>query len=714
MDTNHPCNPEIWGGLECTINRIGDTFRDQLNYTGHYERKGDIEQIAQTGIKMIRYPILWESHQQFDENDTINWDQTSGQLSKIRSHQIIPIAGLLHHGSGPSFTNLMDKNFPEKIASYAFKVAQRFPWIEHYTPINEPLTTARFSGLYGLWYPHKKSESIFFRILLNQLKGIVLCMEAVRKINPDAKLIQTEDLAKIHSTGLLKYQADFENQRRWLTYDFLQAKVDQKHPLWNHLISKGLRVRELEFFLERPCVPYITGCNYYVTSERYLDENVALYSETSPGGNGKHIYSDIAAVRVVKLFGLKKLLKEAWERYHSPLALTEVHLNCTREEQMRWFKEAWDQCVQLNKQGIRVKAITAWSFLGAYDWDSLLTKESRIYESGVFAVSKMGLRPTAIKRLVTALAKTGEFDHPVLNEKGWWHKSYGLPAQKLKKLRGQPILILGAGGTLGTAFSKICLSRSLPYQQAFRKDVDITQVSQIETAIKNCNPWAIINAAGYVRVDEAENDIEKCFNVNAKGAENIARLCDRHGIQLLTFSSDLVFNGKKNHPYFEQDKVTPLNVYGQSKASSERMVSNNFSSSLIIRTSAFFGPWDKYNFAQYILGSLKEGRTCKSVNDVTISPTYIPDLVSKSLDLLIDQEEGIWHLTNEGMLTWSEFAKVIAKSGGYNIKNVVCCCQHEIGWKATRPAYSVLESNKGVKLPPLEHAIDRFFNEKII
>src|SRR5678815_1459514 len=100
-------------------------------------------------------------------------------------------------------------------------------------------------------------------------------------------------------------------------------------------------------------------------------------------------------------------------------------LNCTREEQMRWFKEAWDQCIQLNKQGIHVKAITAWSLLGAYDWDSLLTKESGIYESGVFAVSKMGLRPTAVKRLVTALAKTGEFDHPVLDEKGWWHRSYG-------------------------------------------------------------------------------------------------------------------------------------------------------------------------------------------------------------------------------------------------------------------------------------------------
>lgn len=715
MDTNYPSsNPEIWGGLECTINRIGDTFRDQLKYVGHYERKDDIEQIAQTGIKMIRYPILWEAHQGFDENDIINWDQTSRQLLKIRSHQIIPIAGLLHHGSGPSFTNLLDEHFPEKIASYAFKVAQCFPWIEYYTPINEPLTTARFSGLYGLWYPHQKSESIFFKMLLNQLKGIVLCMEAVRKINPHAKLIQTEDLAKIHSTRILKYQAHFENQRSWLTYDFLHGKVDQTHLLWKHLINSGLQEKDLQFFLEHPCLPFIAGVNYYVTSERYLDENIGLYPDTNVGGNGQHIYSDVEAVRVVKPFGLKKLLKEMWKRYESPIALTEVHLNCTREEQLRWFKEAWDQCIQLKKEGINIKAITAWSLLGAYDWDSLLTKESGNYESGVFAVLNSRLRPTAIKRMVTDLAKTGEFNHPVLSEKGWWHKSYNVPGRSLKKLRGQPILILGAGGTLGIAFTNICISRSLNYEAAFRNEVDITQVSQIEDAIKRYNPWAIINAAGYVRVDDAENDRENCFSLNVRGPENIARLCKKHGIQFLTFSSDLVFNGKKDSPYFEQDMVTPLNIYGQSKARSEKSVTTNFSSSLIIRTSAFFGPWDKYNFAQYILGSLKEGRTCKSVNDVTISPTYIPDLVNKALDLLIDQEEGIWHLTNDGTLTWSDFAKIIAEKGRYNIKNVVCCCQREIDWKATRPAYSVLESNKGVKLPSLEHAIDRFFNEKII
>ena len=136
-----------------------------------------------------------------------------------------PIAGLLHHGSGPSFTNLLDPEFPYFLASYAYEVANRYPWIEYYTPVNEPLTTARFSGLYGLWYPHHKTEVSFYRMLLNQLKGSVLAMEAIRSINPLAKLVQTEDLGKSHSTAMLAYQAKFENERRLLTFDILTGKL---------------------------------------------------------------------------------------------------------------------------------------------------------------------------------------------------------------------------------------------------------------------------------------------------------------------------------------------------------------------------------------------------------------------------------------------------------------------------------------------------------
>ena len=248
------CKPEVWGGIECTINRVQNSFRDQIFYSGHYTRQGDIEAFAALGIKKLRYPVLWEFHQPL-QNKAIDWSWIEKQLSTIRDYGIAPIAGLLHHGSGPAFTDLLDKEFAFKLATYAAAVAKKFPWLEYYTPVNEPLTTARFSGLYGIWYPHIKDELSFARILLNQLKGVVLSMQAIRKINPKAKLIQTEDLSKTHSTSLLSYQADFENERRWLTYDLLCGNVDQQHFFWNYFISMGIDKEDLEFFLENACPP---------------------------------------------------------------------------------------------------------------------------------------------------------------------------------------------------------------------------------------------------------------------------------------------------------------------------------------------------------------------------------------------------------------------------------------------------------------------------
>jgi len=201
MVTKYPyCNnPELWGGIECTINRVHNNYRDQLALTGHYDRLEDIEKFASLGIRKLRYPVLWEHHEQ-SQNQKIDWSWARDRLNRICKNKMIPIVGLLHHGSGPRFTDLADENFPVKFAAYAARVAAKFPWVTYYTPLNEPLTTARFSGLYGFWYPHQTHEKSFVEMLLNQLKAIVLAMQAIRTINPEAQLIQTEDLSKTHST----------------------------------------------------------------------------------------------------------------------------------------------------------------------------------------------------------------------------------------------------------------------------------------------------------------------------------------------------------------------------------------------------------------------------------------------------------------------------------------------------------------------------------
>ncbi len=120
---------ELWGGVEYTYNRVGDTYFDQLESSGHDIRSEDLELFSQLGISSIRYPILWE-RSTTDELDNVDWSWADERLKRLKELQIQPIIGLVHHGSGPTHTSLVSDCFPEKLAEFASRVAERFPWIE--------------------------------------------------------------------------------------------------------------------------------------------------------------------------------------------------------------------------------------------------------------------------------------------------------------------------------------------------------------------------------------------------------------------------------------------------------------------------------------------------------------------------------------------------------------------------------------------------------
>ena len=202
-----PAPLELWGGVECTIVRLGDDFRDQSAETGHRDRSDDIDLLADLGVRTVRYPILWESVAP-EAPDRLDFSWTDERLEMLRERGIEVIGGLLHHGSGPRYTSLLDREFPSKLADYAARVAERYPWIRRWTPVNEPLTTARFSGLYGHWYPHGRDYPTFLRCLVNECRGTQEAMKAIRARIPGAELVQTEDLGKTFSTAPLRYQAN--------------------------------------------------------------------------------------------------------------------------------------------------------------------------------------------------------------------------------------------------------------------------------------------------------------------------------------------------------------------------------------------------------------------------------------------------------------------------------------------------------------------------
>lgn len=713
---------ELWGGVECTINRVGDRYFSQLDDRPDTLDLDDLERFAALGLKAIRYPVLWERVAP-DGLGNADWDGCDAPLARLRELGPRPVVGLVHHGSGPRDTSLIDPRFPEKLARYAGEVARRYPWVTDYTPINEPLTTARFSGLYGLWYPHGRDEVTFKTALFNQCRGVVLAMHAIEAVNPQARLVQTDDLGTTYASPRLQYQADFNNHLRWLGWDLLCGRVDQSHPLWSWLRECcQASEAEIAWFADNVRRPDVVGINHYVTSDRFLDDDISQYPADHCGGNGRDRYVDVEAARALAapIGGVAPLLTEAWERYGLPLVISEAHIDATREDQLRWLSEVWDGAQRARLAGADVRAVTVWGMLGFYDWNCLLTECRGYYESGAFDVRGGRRRATAIAALMQTLATGGTADHPVLPGAGWWRRPQRFarapvalaeqtpqPDEAFSDKR-PPILIVGATGTLGQAFARICAQRDLHHRLLSRADMDIADADSVSRVLDHDRPWAVINAAGYVRVDDAEQDEARCFRENALGPETLARLCALHGIALVTFSSDLVFDGGQDAPYMEDDPVSPLNAYGRSKARSEAMVLEQNPDALMIRTSAFFSPWDEHNFVTLALRALQAGERFTAAGDMTVSPTYVPDLVNASLDLLIDREAGIWHLTNGDAVTWAEFAERAAQAAGVDSRGLHTCHDQLRRLPAQRPRYSALGSVRAFAMPGLEDALVRY------
>jgi dTDP-4-dehydrorhamnose reductase len=364
-------------------------------------------------------PILWGRG---GGRRSTDWRWAEARMRRAIDLGLQPVVGLLHHGFGPAGRDPLDPGWPAAFGRFAGAVAARLP-VDTVLPINEPLTTARFSGLYGHWYPHGRDDLTFARCLVTQCKAIVRAMQAIRAVNPRAQLVFTEDLGMTRSTPRLAYQARFENLRRWLSLDLVCGHVGHRHPLRRWLCARGLPEAELDWFLDHPCPPDLIGCNYYVTSERYLDDQRAAWPASTHGGNGRHRYADVEAVRVCGLMGIEPLLQEVHARFGRPIAITEAHLGCTREQQLRWLVDVYDGAARARAAGVAVRAVTAWAAFGAYDWHCLVTRDDGVYEPGLFDVRGPAPRPTALAGVVRQLAAGRRPQHPAIAGPGWWQDS---------------------------------------------------------------------------------------------------------------------------------------------------------------------------------------------------------------------------------------------------------------------------------------------------
>ncbi len=696
-----PRAPELWGGAECTMSRVGDTWIDQTRLSGHHNRIDDLDRFAALGLRAIRYPLLWERTAP-DHPETRDFGWADARVARLRDLGIRPIAGLVHHGSGPRYTDLLDDGFAPGLAAHAAAVARRYPWIDAYTPVNEPLTTARFACLYGIWYPHTIDERKCWLALLNQIDATRAAMRAVRTVTPAARLVATDDLGRCFGTPELGAEVAFENERRWLGWDLLFGRVVPGHPLWARLDGHGFGDR-LRAIADDPCPPGIVGINHYVTSSRFLDHRPELHGGARAADHPRPV-SSLNAVRHVpdEVPGIADLLGEAWTRYATPLAVTEAHLGCTREEQMRWIARIWDGAREARAVGVDVVAVTAWSLLGAHGWDQLATGDGR-YEPGAFDTRAPTPRATGVAHLLTALATDAPRPHAaMLAQPGWWERPHGAAPE------ASPIVITGRTGTLGQALARACGSRGLSHVLTGRDELALADATSIDRALDRLRPTAVINTAGLVDIDRAERDPNLAMAVNADGPARLAAACAARGIAFVTISSDQVFAGTHDGEHFEDDAVSPCNVYGRSKAEAERRVLAALPTALVVRTAAFFGPHDTHNFAVHAIDALRRGERFRAASDSIVSPTYVPDLVDTLLDLLIDGETGLWHLATPGRTSWADFARALAVATGCDPDRVEAVPSADLGWTAPRPASVALGSKRGWPLPPLDRALASF------
>lgn len=259
----------------------------------------------------------------------------------------------------------------------------------------------------------------------------------------------------------------------------------------------------------------------------------------------------------------------------------------------------------------------------------------------------------------------------------------------------QKILVTGANGQLGKELRQ--LAENYPgYEFVFlgREDLPIHHFEMLRHYFGLYHPAFLINCAAYTAVDRAESEKDIAFQVNGEAVGVMAAVCKQFATKLIHISTDYVFDGKASQPYKESDAVNPQSVYGTSKLEGERQALLYNPETLIIRTSWVYSEYGK-NFVKTMLKLMAEKDVIQVVNDQFGSPTYAADLAAVILQIIgsYKWEPGIYHYSNEGVISWFDFATEIAKYTGRNCKvNPIPTSAYPT--PAKRPGWSVLDHQK--------------------
>ncbi|MBM6595709.1 family 1 glycosylhydrolase [Microvirga pudoricolor] len=375
-------------GIENSIPTInnGRTRIDQMEKCGHYKHwKTDFDLLKELDINVLRYgPPL---HTTFAGPGRYNWDFADETFGEIRRRDIIAIVDLCHFGVPDWLGNFQNPDFPELFASYAEAFAQRFPWVQLYTPINEMFICAVFSAAYGWWNEQLASDRAFVTALKHIVKANVLAMERILKVRPDAIFVQSESSEYFHAENPAAIRpAEILNARRFLSLDFNYGRrVDSE--MYEYVMDNGMTREEYHFFTGRSALRHhcIMGNDYYVTNEH----RVRADGSTTSAGD---------------VFGYDEITRQYYDRYRLPVMHTETNLmeGPRGDEAVNWLWKQWANVLRVRNTGTPIVGFTWYSLTDQMDWDTALREENnRVTPVGLYDLDR-NIRPVgrAYKQLI--------------------------------------------------------------------------------------------------------------------------------------------------------------------------------------------------------------------------------------------------------------------------------------------------------------------------
>ena len=374
-------------GIENSVPTIdgGRTRVDEMESCGHYERwREDFALVQEMGIGYLRFgpPIhkTWLGPEQYD------WEFADQTFADLKRRNIVPIVDLCHFGVPDWIGDFQNPDLPGLFCCYARAFAERFPWVQLYTPVNEMFICATFSARYGWWNEQLTTDRGFVTALKHLVKANVLAMREILKIRPDAIFIQSESSEYFHADSPAAIRpAELMNSQRFLSLDLNYGRrVDSE--MYEYLIDNGMTRAEYHFFLDNRLKQHcIMGNDYYVTNEH----RVSADGSTRASG---------------EIFGYSEITRQYHGRYRLPVMHTETNLNQgpLGTEAVDWLWKEWANVLRVRNDGVPVVGFTWYSLTDQVDWDSALReRKGNVNPLGLYDLDRK-IRPVgeAYKRLI--------------------------------------------------------------------------------------------------------------------------------------------------------------------------------------------------------------------------------------------------------------------------------------------------------------------------